>query len=98
MKQGFTLLEMMIVLSVIAVVFLLSVPNISKVMGIINDKSCENQLKIVDTAILEFQLKYDDVPAGIKELVEEELLTERQAVCKNGKSIDIENGKAVIRE
>lgn len=98
MRKGFTLLEMMIVLSVIAVVFLLSVPNISKVMGIINDKSCENQLKVVDTAILEFQLKFDDVPASISELIGEELLTARQGICKNGKRIDIENGKAVIVE
>ena len=35
MKRGFTLLEMIIVVSVLAILFLLSVPNIQRVMKIV---------------------------------------------------------------
>ena len=38
MKRGFTLLEMIIVVSVLAILFLLSVPNIQRVMKIVDEK------------------------------------------------------------
>ena len=94
MKKGFTLLEMMVVLTVVALIFLLTVPNIARVMNVVNNQSCENQLKIIDTAILEYQLEYDYLPTSISQLVEEELITEKQSVCRNGCSIYIKDGKA----
>ncbi|MFQ8583073.1 MAG: prepilin-type N-terminal cleavage/methylation domain-containing protein [Holdemania massiliensis] len=45
MKRGFTLLEMIIVVSVLAILFLLSVPNIQQVMKIVDEKGCAAQLK-----------------------------------------------------
>lgn len=98
MRKGFTLLEMMLVLTVIATIFLLTVPNISKVMAIINERACENQIKIIDTAILEFQLKYDVLPSSLEDLISEELITEKQGVCRNGKYIYIRDGKAYASE
>lgn len=94
MRKGFTLLEMMLVLTVIATVFLLTVPNISRVMGIINERACDSQIKIVDTAILEYQLKNDVLPYSIDDLISEELISERQGVCRNGSRIYIQNGRA----
>lgn len=97
-NKGFTLLEMMVVLTVVAAIFLLTVPNISSVMNIVNDQSCDNQLKIVDTAILEYQLAYDYLPNNIEQLIEEGLLTEKQCVCKNGCEIYISQGKSYVKE
>ena len=94
MKKGFTLLEMMLVLTVIATVFLLTVPNISRVMSIINDRACDSQIRIIDTAILEYQLKNDVLPYSVDDLISEELITEKQGVCRNGAKIYIQNGKA----
>jgi len=94
MKKGFTLLEMVIVLMVIGAIFLLMVPNISKVTSIVNDESCDNQLRIVDTAIIEYQIMYDELPTSIEDLIMEDLLSEKQAECRNGKMIDIIDGKA----
>ncbi|MDD2591349.1 MAG: prepilin-type N-terminal cleavage/methylation domain-containing protein [Erysipelotrichaceae bacterium] len=94
MKKGFTLLEMVIVLMVIGAIFLLMVPNISKVTSIVNDESCDNQLRIVDTAIIEYQIMYDELPTSVEDLIMEDLLSEKQAKCRNGKMIDIIDGKA----
>ena len=51
MKKGFTLLEMIIVLTIISIIFLLTVPNIQTVLGIVNNKGCEALVKTVDSAI-----------------------------------------------
>ncbi|MEA5026397.1 hypothetical protein SDC9_199322 [bioreactor metagenome] len=94
MRKGFTLLEMVVVLMVIGAIFLLTIPNINKVIVMINEKGCENQLKIVDTAIIEYQILHDEDPASVDELVMEGLLTEKQLKCRNGKIIEIEDGQA----
>ncbi len=96
MKKGFTLLEMVIVLMVIGAIFLLMIPNITKVLGMVNEESCENQLKIVDTAIIEYQIINDEMPNSVSDLIYEELLTEKQIACKDGRSIEINDGKAEV--
>ena len=56
MKQGFTMLEMILVLAVLSVLLILTVPNIQQVLSIVQNKGCDAQKKIVDTAILEYTL------------------------------------------
>lgn len=94
MKFGFTLLEMIIVMSVIVAIFLLTVPNIAKTLKVVDDKSCEAQLKIVDAAILQYRLKYDQNPSSIEVLVSEDFLSKEQLKCSSGERISISNGKA----
>lgn len=40
-QNGFTLLEMTIVVIIISVIFLLSVPSIQKTLGVVNSKGCK---------------------------------------------------------
>lgn len=94
MRRGFTLLEMMFVMSVIALLFVLSVPNIQKVLSIVNQKGCEAQLKVVDAAILQYQLIHQEVPRSIYDLISEDLISEKQSQCHNHQSIDIVDGQA----
>ena len=49
--KGFTILEMMIVLSIIALVFLLTLPNIQQKEKIIRDQGCNALQKVVDGQI-----------------------------------------------
>ena len=65
MKKGFTLLEMIIVVTIVSILFILSVPNIQKVLGIVNEKGCDALVKVVDSAILEYRLAYDSKVRGI---------------------------------
>ena len=94
MKKGFTLLEMIIVLSILTVLFILSVPNIQKVMHIVEDKGCDAQLKVIDSAIIEYKLLYNYYPTSMYELLNEGLITESQMQCQNGGIISIVDGQA----
>lgn len=94
MKKGFTLLEMIFVLTVISVVFLLTIPNIKKVMDIATAKGCEAQVKIVDAAILEYRLQEGEEASDIQDLVTSGLISEAQSTCQNHEVIDIVDGQA----
>lgn len=94
MKKGFTLLEMIIVVTIVSILFLLTVPNIQKVIGVVDDKGCEAQIKVVDSAILEYRLENGKNPGSVGELVGAGFLSNEQTKCSNNKSITISNGQA----
>lgn len=85
---------MIIVMGGIVVLFLLTVPNIIKTMGIVNDAGCDAQLKVVDAAILQYKLTHDEYPQSENELVREGFLGEHQLKCKNDQRIRVVNGVA----
>ncbi len=53
--EGFTLLEMVIVVTIISILFLLTVPNIQKTLTVVDDKGCQALTKTVDSAILQYR-------------------------------------------
>jgi competence protein ComGC len=96
MKKAFTLLEMIFVLSVISLIFMLTIPNIQKSLTILHSKGCDAQLKIVDAAILQYQLEFQSIPYTIDELVNESYISQEQTKCQDNRSIDIEDGQAYV--
>lgn len=96
MKKGFTLLEMTIVILIISVLFLLTVPNIQKTLGIVSSKGCRALEKIGDSAILQYRLEYGDYPSGVSDLVSAGLLSEEQITCDGSHSLVISDGHAVV--
>lgn len=96
MNKGFTLMEMVLVMSVIVILFLLTVPNIQKTMTVVHDKGCDAQLKVIDSAILQFQLLNDRIPGSIDELIQENIITQRQRYCSDNREIRIVNGQASL--
>ena len=94
--DGFTLLEMTIVVLIISVLFLLSVPNIQTTMGIVNSKGCKAIEKVADAAILEYKLQYDEYPGSVSDLISAGLLTEEQTTCDGSHSLSIYNGQAHV--
>lgn len=97
MKKAFTLLEMIFVLSVISLIFVLTIPNIQKVLSIAQSKACDAQLKVVDSAILEYRLLTGEEASSVNDLLQEDLLTEKQTECSNHESIEISEGQAYVR-
>lgn len=93
LKKGFTLLEMVIVIAVISILFLLTVPNIQKVLSIVNDKGCQAMLKVVDASVIQYQLEYGQTPSSTYDLVQAGLLSEKQTEC-NHHAITIIDGQA----
>lgn len=98
MKKGFTLLEMVVVISIIAILLLLTIPRIQTVFNVVASKGCEAQLKIIDTAILEYMIQYDKIPTSVNQLVTANLINEQQKTCQNGLNISIINGEAALNE
>lgn len=94
-NKGFTLLEMIVVVMIIAVLFLLTIPNVSKVMGTVDSKACDAQCKVIDSAAIQYRLEYDEMPNSITDLVSAGLIEENQTTCSDGKSIYFEDGRAV---
>lgn len=94
MKKGFTLLEMIIVVSVLSILFLLTVPNIQKVMSIVDRKGCDALVKVIDSAILQYKLDYDEYPTDVHDLVNAGLISENQTECGNGQLIALQDGQA----
>lgn len=93
-KKGFTLLEMVIVMGAIVVLFLLTIPNITKTTDVIDSAGCDAQIKVVDAAILQYRIKNDKRPSDMNDLIAEGFLSENQAKCNNNNPIKIVNGQA----
>ncbi len=96
LKKGFTLLEMTIVILIISVLFLLSVPNIQRTLGIVNAKGCKALEKVADSAILQYKLEYDEFPGSVSDLISAGLLTDDQVKCDGSRNLTIVDGHAYI--
>ena len=92
-KKGFTLLEMVVVVMIIAVLFLLTIPNVSKVMDSVDDNACDALTRVVDSAIVQYKLTYGQYPASINDLVSAGFISDDQVSCSNGKKLYISGGQ-----
>ena len=95
-NQGFTLLEMTIVVIIISVIFLLSVPSIQKTLSVVNQKGCKAIEKVADAAILEYKMEYDEYPQSVDDLINAGLLNKAQVECDGSKHLQIRDGEAFI--
>lgn len=60
---------MIVVVAIMAILFLLSIPSISEVMKSVEDKGCDSLTKVVDTAIIQYKLDFNDFPSSLDDLV-----------------------------
>ena len=93
-KKGFTLLEMVVVVMIVAILFLLTIPNVSKVIDSVDDNACDALTRVIDAAIVQYKLTYGEYPNSIGDLVSAGLLSQDQTSCSNGKSIYLANGQS----
>lgn len=95
--HGFTILEMMIVLSVIALVLLLTLPNIQQKEDIIRSKGCDALVEVVNAQILLYEVEHLSPPTSINDLINKGYLKAEQRRCPNGSTIAISNGEAYVQ-
>jgi len=93
-KKGFTLLEMVVVVMIIAILFLLTIPNVSKVIDTVDDNACDALTRVVDSAVVQYKLTYGQYPNSIDDLVSAGLISSDQTTCSNGKSIYLNGGQS----
>jgi competence protein ComGC len=96
-KNGFTVLEMMIVMLVVAVLLLITLPNIQQKEKIIRNRGCDALLEIINSQILLYEIDTGHTPASVSELINLGYLKEGQSACPNGTQVYIEGGQAVSR-
>lgn len=87
-------MEMVLVMTVVVILFLLTVPNIAKTLTVVNDKGCDAQRKVVDAAILQYMLKHDTEPSSTGQLISDGFLRDKQQFCNDGKEIRIVGAQA----
>ncbi|MDQ0213857.1 competence protein ComGC [Oikeobacillus pervagus] len=97
-EQGFTLIEMMIVLLVISVLLFIAIPNVAKQSNNINSKGCDAFKHMVEGQVQAFRIDQKKYPTSIKEMVDQGYLRSNETACPNGSEIEIgSNGEVKIK-
>lgn len=96
-SQGFTLLEMMIVLSIIALVFLLTLPNIQQKEKIIREQGCHALVEVINTQAILYEVENLVPPDSMSDLISKGYIKESQRRCPNGDQIEISHGQASVQ-
>jgi|SRR5690625_2054152 len=87
---GFTLLEMLIVLSIISLLVLLIAPNLGKSNKNIQETGCQALKSLVQSQVQLYHLENEEYPRSLQDLVEGGYLEEHQLTCPNDQEIDYE--------
>lgn len=85
---------MMIVMMVVALLLLITLPNIQQKETIIREKGCKALVEIVNSQILLYEIDEEKTPTDVQELISKGYLKEGQDRCPDGSSVVIENGEA----
>jgi len=94
-RKGFTMLEMLIVIGVIAMLLTLIVPNLSKKQELINSKGCEALLETINTQVYLYYVDTGKYPNTIDTLLNDNYLKKEQTSC-NDKKITLKDNVATL--
>ena len=94
-KNGFTILEMMIVMLIVALLLLITLPNIQQKEQVIRKKGCEALLEIVNSQIMLYEIDQLETPSSVQELIDFGYLKKGQDTCPDHSKVVIENGQAI---
>jgi competence protein ComGC len=91
-ENGFTLIEMMIVMLIISVLLIITIPNVTKHSANINNKGCQAFVDMVQSQVQSYEMEKNKIPA-ISDLKDAEYISNDQ--CPDGKTMVIidANGK-----
>lgn len=97
--KGFTLIEMIFCLSVILVILLLVIPNVTSKNKMVKDRSCDAQIEVVNSQITLFEIETGHLPTSIDNLISgsKPYLKPKQVICPNGNKIFIRDGQAYAK-
>ncbi|WP_042458355.1 competence type IV pilus major pilin ComGC [Neobacillus dielmonensis] len=89
-EQGFTLIEMMIVMLVISVILIITIPNVAQHNANINNKGCQAYVKMVQAQVQAYQMDKNKIPT-LDELKSAGYLNGDATSCGNTKTIKIDS-------
>lgn len=93
-EQGFTLVEMLIVLLIISVLILITVPNVAKHFETVDEKGCSAYVKMVQSQVDAYRINHTAAKdITVANLVTAELLpkdlTAETLQCPDGTALNI---------
>ncbi|WP_407268375.1 competence type IV pilus major pilin ComGC [Radiobacillus sp. PE A8.2] len=68
-EKGFTLIEMLIVLTIVSVLLILIVPNLATQNTVAQDKGCEALVSLAESQVMAYEIEEGKKPANIDDLV-----------------------------
>ncbi|WP_418490840.1 competence type IV pilus major pilin ComGC, partial [Faecalibacillus faecis] len=67
-ENGFTLIEMIFCISVILVILLLVIPEVTSKNRIVKEKSCDAQIEVVNSQIVLYEIEHGELPTSMSQL------------------------------
>ncbi len=64
-RRGFTLIEMIFCISVILIILLLVIPNVTSKNRVVKEKSCDAQVEVVNSQIILYEIENGYLPTSI---------------------------------
>lgn len=87
-QNGFTLIEMLIVLLIISILILITIPNVTKHFATIDEKGCTAYINMVQGQVEAYRVDFMAYPT-LEDLVKEGYLKENEITCPNKEEIVI---------
>lgn len=88
-NHGFTLIEMMIVLTIISILLLIIVPNMTKNTEVVNGKSCDATIKLLQAQVGVYEVEKGKKPTKVEDLSD---YVDGAVKCPDNSTLVIENG------
>jgi len=70
-EDGFTLIEMLLVLLIISILLLIAVPNMVKNTSVASGKGCEATIAMLQAQVASYEVEKNKKPESLDKLVEE---------------------------
>lgn len=91
-QNGFSLIEMMIVLLIISVLILIAIPNVTKHSQKIDEKGCDAYISMVQGQVEAYKMDKHHYPNDLSILADDHYFEETPQ-CPDGTGLTIANGK-----
>lgn len=88
-ENGFTMIEMMIVLLIISILLLIAVPNMTKSNTVVKQKSCEATVKLLQSEVAQYEMEKNQALPDLATLQTGGYVD--QITCPDGGSLVLEN-------
>ncbi|WP_182199559.1 competence type IV pilus major pilin ComGC [Paraliobacillus salinarum] len=82
-QKGFTLIEMLIVLTIITTLLILLIPNLASKNEDVQSQGCNALKQLTENQLQSYVMDYGTYPASVSTLVEKEYI--QSDTCSNGK-------------